>query len=105
MASIQNNQGVAHERPGHFIASGEAYAAALEIDGEYEKSDISRARVAELTEAEDIMPVDLDLLAASFDVADDMEVAAVEPVVEDEFPVEENPTPARDDNDTPDNWR
>ena len=109
VACFQNNLGVALERTGHFTASGEAYAAALEADGDYEKADISRARVSELTDADDIMPVDLDALAASFNVADDMEVAAADPVTEDEFPVEESPAPApapaRDDNDTPDNWR
>jgi tetratricopeptide (TPR) repeat protein len=111
VACFQNNLGVALERTGHFTASGEAYAAALETDGDYEKADISLARVSELTDAEDIMPVDLDALAASFSVADDMEVAAAEPVAEDEFPVEESPAPvpapapASDDNDTPENWR
>ena len=105
VACFQNNLGVALERTGHFTASGEAYSAALEADGDYEKADISLARVSELTDAQDIMPVDLDALAASFSVADDMEVAAAEPQVEDEFPVADEPTPARDDNDTPENWR
>ncbi len=109
VACFQNNLGVALERTGHFTASGEAYAAALEADEDYEKADISRTRVSGLTEAQDIMPVDLDVLAASFSVTDDMEVAAAEPVIEDEFTVEESPVPApapaRDDNDTPENWR
>ncbi len=103
VACFQNNLGVALERNGHFTASGEAYAAALEADGDYEKADISMARVSELTEAEDHEPVDLGVLAAGFNVADDMEVAAAEPVAEDEFEVEESPAPVRDDNDTPEN--
>jgi Tfp pilus assembly protein PilF len=103
VACFQNNLGVALERNGHFTAAGEAYAAALEADGDYEKADISMARVSGLTEAEDVMPVDLGALAASFSVADDMEVAATEPVAVDEFEVEESPAPARDDNDTPEN--
>ena len=76
VACFQNNLGIALERNGHFTASGEAYAAALEADGNYEKADISLARVSELTEAEDILPVDLAELAAGFNVAADMEVAA-----------------------------
>ncbi len=86
VACFQNNLGAALERNGHFAASGEAYAAALEADSDYEKADISLARVSELTEAEDILPVDLAALAAGFRVADDMEVAA-----------------AREDDDTPEN--
>ncbi len=103
VACFQNNLGLALERTGHFTAAGEAYAAALEADGDYEKADLSLTRVSELTDDGDIMPVDLDALAASFNVADDMEVAAAEPVTEDEFPVEDEPFPARDDNDTPEN--
>jgi tetratricopeptide (TPR) repeat protein len=106
VACFQNNLGVALERTGHFTAAGEAYAAALENDEGYEKADISLARVSELTEEEGVMPVDLASLAASFRVADDMEVAAAEPTLdgksEDEFPVED-PAPARDDDDTPEN--
>jgi len=101
VACFQNNLGVALERTGHFTASGEAYVAALEADGDYEKADLSMARVSEVIEAEDIMPVDLGALAASFRVADDMAVAAAGPVAENEFPVEESP--ARDDDDTPEN--
>ena len=106
VACFQNNLGVALERTGHFTAAGEAYTAALENDEGYEKADISLARVSELTEEEGVMPVDLAALAASFRVADDMEVAAAEPTLdgkgEDEFPVED-PAPARDDDDTPEN--
>lgn len=104
VACFQNNLGVALERTGYFTAAGEAYAAALENDEDYAKADISLARVSELSEEEGIMPVDLAALAASFSVADDMEVAAAEPTldgrIEDEFPVE-NPAPVRDDHDTP----
>ena len=76
VACFQNNLGTALERNGYFTASGKAYAAALETDGDYEKADISLARVSELTEAEDLLPVDLAELAAGFRVAADMEVAA-----------------------------
>jgi tetratricopeptide (TPR) repeat protein len=106
VACFQNNLGVALERTGHFTAAGQAYAAALEADEGYEKADLSLARVSELTEAEDAMPVDLAVLADSFSAAADMEVAATEPVIEiedeDEFEVE-NPAPAPEDNDTPNN--
>jgi Tfp pilus assembly protein PilF len=104
VATFQNNLGVALERTGHFTAAGKAYAAALESDEDYAKADISLIRVSELSEEEGSMPVDLVALAASFSVADDMEVAAADPIleaeIEDEFPVE-NPVPARDDNDIP----
>ena len=101
VACFQNNLGVALERTGHINAAGEAYAAALEADEGYEKADISLARVSELTEAEDRMPVDLAVLAASFSVADDMEVAAAEPVIEEEFAIDEDPAPAREEEDMP----
>lgn len=104
VACFQNNLGVALERTGHFTAAGEAYAAALEADEGYAKADVSLARVAELTEDAELMPVDLAVLADSFSAADDMEVAAAEPVItvedEDEFEVE-TPAPAREDDDAP----
>ncbi|MEN8008527.1 MAG: tetratricopeptide repeat protein [Candidatus Krumholzibacteriota bacterium] len=103
VACFQNNLGVALERTGHVTAAGEAYTAALEADEGYEKADISLARVSELTEAEDLMPVDLAVLADSFSAANDMEVAAADQATEVEFPVEEEPVPARDDDDTPEN--
>ncbi len=86
VACFQNNLGMALERTGHITAAGEAYAAALKTDEDYAKADISLARVSELTEDADQMPVDLAVLADSFSAADDMEVAA-----------------ARDDDDTPQN--
>ena len=103
VACFQNNLGMALERTGHITAAGEAYAAALEADEGYAKADISLARVSELTEAADNMPVDLAVLADSFSAVDDMEVAAADPVIEDEFPVEEEPAPAREEDDTPEN--
>jgi len=101
VACFQNNLGVALERTGHFNAAGQAYTAALETDEGYEKADMSLARVSERTEAEDNMPVDLELLAASFSAKTGVEVAAAEQEGEEEFPVEEVPTPAREDDDTP----
>jgi tetratricopeptide (TPR) repeat protein len=85
VACIQNNLGVALERTGHFTAAGEAFAQALSVDSDYEKAEISLARLENLVEADDTVPVDLAALAAGFTVevvaeaapeADDMEVAA-----------------------------
>ncbi len=103
VACFQNNLGVALERTGHFTAASHAYTASLETDEGHEKADISLARVSGLTESADSMPVDLELLAASFSVPNDLEVAAAEPEAEEEFPVEDNPAPVREDDDTPKN--
>jgi Tfp pilus assembly protein PilF len=103
VACFQNNLGVALERTGHFTAAGEAYAAALEADADYAKADISLARVSGRTEDADRMPVDLALLADSFSTETDVEVAAAEPAAEEEFVIEDEPAPARENDDTPGN--
>jgi tetratricopeptide (TPR) repeat protein len=80
VACIQNNLGVALERTGQYTAAGVAFAQALAADDSYEKAEISMARLVDLVEAEDIVPVDLAALAASFTVE---EVAVIEPEAED----------------------
>jgi len=85
VACIQNNLGVALERIGQYKAASLAFAQALEADAEYEKAEISMARLVDMVEAEDLIPVDLAALAAEFTTeeeavamleAEDMEVAA-----------------------------
>ncbi len=106
VACIQNNLGVALERTGQYILAGEAFASALSADADYEKAGISLARLDNLTEAEDIVPLDLVAVAEGFRVeailvedeidttddavadlataeteAEDMEVAAIGPMI------------------------
>ncbi len=87
VACIQNNLGVALERTGQYTLANEAFASALSADANYEKAEISLARLENLTEAEDIVPMDLAAIAESFQVeatlaaaeteAEDMEVATI----------------------------
>ena len=85
VACIQNNLGVALERIGQYKAASQAFAQALDADAEYKKAEISMARLVDMVEAEDLIPVDLAALAAEFTTeeeavamleAEDMEVAA-----------------------------
>lgn len=109
VACIQNNLGVALERTGQYTAAGTAFAQALKASPDYEKAAISVARLTELVEAEDIIPVDLAALAAGFTVeeeavvaleAEDMEVAAASEmamIIENEEPsTTENVEPEAD---------
>jgi len=63
---IQNNLGVVLERLGQFRAAASAFTRALEIDQDYAKADESLARVSELVESAELIPVDLAVLAESF---------------------------------------
>ncbi len=85
VACIQNNLGVALERTGQYTAANIAFTQALAADADYEKAEISMARLDGMVEAEGIIPVDLAALAADFKIeeeaviepgAEDMEVAA-----------------------------
>ncbi len=66
VACIQNNLGVALERTGHYTAAAEAFEMALAADDSYEKADESLDRVSGLTEAADLMTIDLAALADDF---------------------------------------
>ena len=70
VACIQNNLGVALERTRQYTLAGEAFASALSADADYEKAEISLARLENLTEAEDMVPVDLVAIAEGFQVED-----------------------------------
>ncbi len=80
VACIQNNLGVALERTGQYTAAGEAFAQALTTDADYEKAEISMARLVDMVEEDGIVPVDLAALAASFTVE---EIVAIAPEAED----------------------
>ena len=80
VACIQNNLGVALERIGQYTAAGEAFAQALAADADYEKAEISMARLVDMVEEEGTIAVDLAALAESFNVDED---TAVEPETED----------------------
>ena len=84
IACIQNNLGVALERTGHYDAAAEAFASALDADGDYAKAEISLARVQEQGETAEASPIDLTALAEAFSVTPEAvegPVAAVDQVV------------------------
>ena len=68
VACIQNNLGVALERTGQITLASEAFASALTADADYEKAEISLARLDNQTEAEDLISMDLVAIAESFTV-------------------------------------
>jgi Tfp pilus assembly protein PilF len=95
VACIQNNLGIALERTGHFTAAGEAFTRALEAEPGHSRATDSLARVAGLTEATDLVPVDLAAVAAGFTARPeliapeaDMEVASA---IESSAPVIDEP--------------
>ncbi len=68
VACIQNNLGVALERSGQFTLASEAFASALDADADYEKAEISLARLENLSQSEEIETMDLAVIAAEFEV-------------------------------------
>lgn len=66
VAVFFNNLGMALERTGHFRAAEEAYAKATALDAGHEKAAENLARITEVREDLDVMPVDLAALAQRF---------------------------------------
>jgi tetratricopeptide (TPR) repeat protein len=66
VACFQNNLGIALERCGYVTAAAAAYERALAADPDYEKADVSLARVQEQHQAPDLPEVDLATLARQF---------------------------------------
>ena len=66
IATFQNNLGMALEWSGHFRAAEEAYRAAVDIDGSYEKASANLERVAVVHQEPDLGPVDLAAAAQGF---------------------------------------
>ncbi len=64
---FQNNLGIALERTGHNELAAGAYRAALSADSTYEKASVSLARLANRPDDPGVLPVDLGVLAESFD--------------------------------------
>jgi predicted Zn-dependent protease len=64
--TFQNNFGVALERTGFFLASAEAYRAALAVDSTYEKSAVGLARVEQLSEDASRTPFDQLVVVEQF---------------------------------------
>ncbi|MCP4290830.1 MAG: tetratricopeptide repeat protein [bacterium] len=77
VAFIQNNLGVALERTGQIDLASEAFANALAADADYEKAEISLARLEDQIQDESVETMDLMALAASFIVEEETEVAFV----------------------------
>lgn len=63
---FRNNLGVALERTGHFTLAAESFRKAVELDSTYTKASISFARVEQLKEKPETIPVDLEELARRF---------------------------------------
>jgi len=74
VAVFFNNLGMALERTGHFRAAEEAYAKATALDATQEKAAENLARISDVREDLDVMPVDLAALAQRF--ADELAGAA-----------------------------
>lgn len=66
VATFQNNLGIALERSGHSRAAGDAYRSALSIEDGYDKAAVSLARVEDLVEVREAVPVDLSALSLKF---------------------------------------
>jgi tetratricopeptide (TPR) repeat protein len=66
IAVFSNNLGMALEHTGHYLAAGESYRSAVEIDESYEKAELNYSRVEEVNEDPGLATVDLDGLAMSF---------------------------------------
>ncbi len=66
---FQNNLGIALERTGHNELAAGAYRAALSADSTYEKASVSLTRLANRPDDPGVLPVDLGVLAESFDRA------------------------------------
>ena len=66
VAVFRNNLGVALERTGHFTLAAEQFRKALEVDSTYAKASVSLARVEQLKEKPETIPVDLGELAKRF---------------------------------------
>jgi Flp pilus assembly protein TadD len=67
VAVFQNNLGIALERTGRYALAAEAYGAAVAADSSYDKAVMSLARVQSLKDDPALVPIDLSLLAESFD--------------------------------------
>ena len=67
VAVFQNNLGIALERTGRYALAAEAYQAAVAADSSYNKAVMSLARVQSLKDDPSLVPIDLSLLAESFD--------------------------------------
>jgi Flp pilus assembly protein TadD len=66
VAIFHNNLGTALEKTGHFTAAGEAYRAALAVEGTYGPAGTNLTRVEQLKEDPAAQPVDLAALAKAF---------------------------------------
>ena len=67
VAVFRNNLGVALERTGRFTLAVEQFRKALEADSTYAKASVSLARVEQLKEKPETVPVDLGELARKFE--------------------------------------
>ncbi len=66
VAIFQNNLGIALENTGQFRAAEQAYEAAVEIDGSYERAFANLTRVQIVVEDSSVVPVDLAALSERF---------------------------------------
>jgi len=66
IAIFQNNLGMALERTGHYRSAGQAYTAATDLDGAYEKASLNLGRIESVVYEPAVEPIDLESLALGF---------------------------------------
>ena len=69
---FQNNLGIALERTGHPVSAEKAYQAALTADSTYSKAAVSLERVRARADTVDADPIDLGVLAQTFQLDEKM---------------------------------
>jgi Tfp pilus assembly protein PilF len=67
VAVFRNNLGIALEHTGHFVLAVQSYQAAIALDAGYTKAKLSLARVEGRADDPTVAPVELAVLAESFD--------------------------------------
>ena len=67
VAVFHNNLGIALERTGHYTMATQAYRKALSVDSTYAKATASLTRVEQRVDDPSVSPIDLAVLADTFD--------------------------------------
>ena len=67
VAVFHNNLGIVLERTGHYTMAAQSYRAALSVDSTYKKASSSLTRVEQRVDDPSVSPIDLAILAETFD--------------------------------------
>jgi predicted Zn-dependent protease len=67
VAAFHNNLGIALERTGHYTMAAQAFRTAVSVDSAYQKATASLTRVQQRVDDPSVSPIDLAVLAETFD--------------------------------------